>query len=175
MHLIINFLIYFLVFTNSTLSLSPSQRHGVMDLSLSLSHSRLSLSFLLFFSFFPSFLAFLFGFGVLLTARFSSFFFFFFFLFYTHTHTHTHTHTYIYIYIYIYFKVFMGSWKLLGWLAGTGMGEVRGAQAKNQGAQAFFMKILYTKKKKFLDPGGARAPFALCLGPSLYIYKRKKE
>ena len=47
------------------------------------------------------------------------------------------------------------------------MGEVRGAQAKNQGAQAFFMKILYTKKKKFLDPGGARAPFALCLGPSL--------
>ena len=54
----------------------------------------------------------------------------------------------------------MGSWKLLGWLAGIGMGEVRGAQA-------FFMKILYTKKKKFLDPGGARAPFALCLGPSL--------
>ena len=47
------------------------------------------------------------------------------------------------------------------------MGEVRGAQAKNQGAQAFFMKILYTKKKKILDPGGARAPFALCLGPSL--------
>ena len=136
MHLIINFLIYFLVFTNSTLSLSPSQRHGVMDLSLSLSHSRLSLSFLLFFSFFPSFLAFLFGFGVLLTARFSSFFFFFSFFFFTHTH--------IYIYIYIFFKVFMGSWKLLGWLAGTGMGEVRGAQAKNQGAQAFFMKILYT-------------------------------
>ena len=61
----------------------------------------------------------------------------------------------------------MGSWKLLGWLAGIGMGEVRGAQAKNQGAQAFFMKILYTKKKKILDPGGARAPFALCLGPSL--------
>ena len=29
------------------------------------------------------------------------------------------------------------------------------------------MKILYTKKKKYLDPGGARAPFALCLGPSL--------
>ena len=61
----------------------------------------------------------------------------------------------------------MGFWKLLGWLAGTGMGEVRGAQAKNQGAQAFFMKILYTKKKNILDPGGARAPFALCLGPSL--------
>ena len=165
MHLIINFLIYFLVFTNSTLSLSPSQHHGVMGLSLSLSHSCLSLSFLLFFSFFPSFLAFLFGFGVLLTARFSSFFFFFF-LFYTHTHTHTH----IYIYIYIYFKVFMGSWKLLGWLAGIGMGEVRGAQAKNQGTQAFFMKILYTKKKIFGPRGG---PGPLCPLPGsvpAYMY-----
>ena len=142
MYLIINFLIYFLIFTNSTLSLSLSRRHGVMSLSYSLFPSRLSLSFLFFFSFFPSFLAFLFGFGVLLTAR-----FFFFFLFYTHTH------------IYIYFKVFMGSWKLLGWLAGIGMGEVRGAQAKNQGTQAFFMKILYTKKKIFGPRGG---PGPLC-------------
>ena len=142
MHLIINFLIYFLIFTNSTLSLS-------------LSHSRLSLSFIFFFSFVS---AFLFGFGVLLTARFS---FFSFFFFYTHTHTHTHTH----IYIYIYIKVFMGSWKLLGWPVVIGMGE--GGQAKNQRAQAFFMKILYTKKNKIWTQGGARAPFALCLGPSL--------
>ena len=52
----------------------------------------------------------------------------------------------------------MGSWKLLGWLAGIGMGEVRGAQAKNQGAQAFFMKILYTKKKKIWTQGGAGPP-----------------
>ena len=48
-------------------------------------------SFLFFF--FPSFLAFPFGFGVLLTAGFSSFFFFFFFFL---------------TYIYIYIKVFMG-------------------------------------------------------------------
>ena len=67
-------------------------------------------------------------------------------------------HIYIYIYICIYFKVFMGSWKLLGWLAGIGMGEVRGAQAKIQGAQAFFMKILYTKKKIFWTQGGPGPP-----------------
>ena len=140
MHLIINFLIYFLIFTNSTLSLSPSRRHGVMSLSYSLSPSRLSLSFLFFFSFFPSFLAFLFGFGVLLTVRFSSFFFLFSFL-----------------HIYIYFKVFMGSWKLLDWLAGIGMGEVRGAQAKNQGPKLFLWKF-YILKKKIFGPRGGPGP-----------------
>ena len=61
----------------------------------------------------------------------------------------------------------MGSLKLLGWLAGwdrDGWGE--GGWTKNQGgAQAFFWKILHTKKKKFW----ARAPFALRLGPSLWL------
>ena len=113
-----------------------SRLHGMMGLSLSLSRSRLFLSFLLFyFSFFPSFLAFPFGFAVLLTARSSSSssssFYFYFYLFI------------FYIYIYI-FKVFMGSWKLLGWLAGIGMVEVRGARAKNQGGPSLFLKILHT-------------------------------
>ena len=110
----------------------------------------------LFFSFFLFFLHF-WLFYLVLGSYWLLGFFFFFFLF-------------SFLHIYIFFKVFMGSWKLLGRLAGIGMGEVRGAQAKNQGAQAFFMKILYTKKKKFLDPGGARAPFALCLGPSLVLW-----
>ena len=132
-------------------------RHSVMGLSLSLSCSHLSLSFLFFFSFFPSFLAFPFGFGVLLTTRFSSSSF----LFYTHTHTHTHTYIYIY-------KVFIGSWKLLGWSIRIGMVKVRGAQAKNQGGPSLFLKILHTKIFFFFgDPGGAWAPFALYLGPSL--------
>ena len=49
-----------------------SRRHDMMGLSLFLSCSRLSLSFLffLFFYFFPSFLAFSFGFGVLLIVGF---------------------------------------------------------------------------------------------------------
>ena len=47
---------------------------------LSLSLSRLSLSFLFFFSFFPSFLAFLFGFGVFDWLPSFLFFFFFFLL-----------------------------------------------------------------------------------------------
>ena len=128
MHLIINFLIYFLIFTNSTLSLSLSRRDGSLTFSISLSPLPFS-SFLFFIFSFVS--AFLFGFGVLLTARFSSFFLFF--------------------YIYIYIKAFMGSWKLLDWPVGIGMGE--GGQAKNQRAQIFFMKILYTKKKIFWTPG----------------------
>ena len=133
MHLIINFLIYFLIFTNSTLSLSLSQHDGSLTFSVSLS----PLPFFSFLFFFFSFVsAFLFGFGVLLTARFSSF--------------------YLFIYLHIYIKVFMGSWKLLGWPVGIGMGE--GGQAKNQRAQAFFMKILYTKKKNFLTQGGPGPP-----------------
>ena len=70
------------------------------------------LPFFLFFYFFPSFLAFPFGFGVLLIAG-----FFFFFN----------------IYIYIYFKVVMGFENSWAGLAGIEMVEVRGAQAKNQG------------------------------------------
>ena len=64
----------------------------------------------------------------------------------------------------------MGSWKLLGWLAGIGMGEVRGTQAKNQGAQAFFMKILYTKKKKFWTQGGRGPPLpSAWVRPCIYV------
>ena len=151
MHLIINFLIYFLVFTNSTLSLSPSQRHGVMGLSLSLSHSRLSLSFLLFFLFFLHFWLFYLVLGSYWLLGFLLFFFFFFY----------------FLKIYIFFKVFMGSWKLLGWLTGIGIGEVRGPELKTKGPKLFLWKFYILKKKKILDPGWARAPFALCLGSSL--------
>ena len=67
-------------------AVASSWHHGVMGLSLSLSCSHLPFFSFLFFPFFPSFLGFPFGFGVLLTAFFS-------FLFFK----------------YIYFKVFMGS------------------------------------------------------------------
>ena len=65
-----------------------SQRDGSLTFFVSLSPFPF-FSFLFFFSFFPSFLAFPFGFRVLLTPGFSSFLFFSF--------------------IYIYIKVFMGS------------------------------------------------------------------
>ena len=134
MHLIINFLIYFLIFTNSTLSLSLSQRDGSLTFSVSLS----PLPFFSFLFFFFSFVsAFLFGFGVLLTARFSSFYLF------------------IYLHIYIYIKVFMGSWRLLGWPAGIGMGE--GGKLKTKGPKLFLWKF-YILKKKIFGPRGGPGP-----------------
>ena len=132
MHLIINFLIYFLIFTNSTFSLSLSQCDGSLTFSVSLSPLPF-FSFLFFFFSFAS--AFLFGFGVLLTARFSSF--------------------YLFIYLHIYIKVFMGSWKLLGWPAGIGMGE--GAKLKTKGPKLFLWKF-YILKKKFFGPRGGPGP-----------------
>ena len=86
---------------------AASRCHGVLGskrvwYSLSLS----PLPFFSFiFSFFPSFLAFPFGFGVFCLVFFSFFLFFIF---------------------YIFFKSFHGL-LLLGWPAGTGMVEVRGA------------------------------------------------
>ena len=125
-----------------TFSVTASRCDGSLTFSVSLSP-------LPFFSFIFFFFSFISGFSIWFWGLTDCYVFFFFF----------YTHTYIYIYIYFFFKVFMGSWKLLGWLAGIGMGEVRGAQAKNQGAQALFMKILYTKKKNFWTQGG---PGPLC-------------
>ena len=142
MYLIINFLIYFLIFTNSTLSLSLSRRHGVMSLSYSLFPSRLSLSFLFFFSFFLSFLAFPFGFEVLLilTAGFSSLFLFLFFFLSFHGLLKTPG---------------LAGWERNGW---------------GEGAQAFlfiyfFLKFSYTK---IFSPGSVPVLFATRLLQKLF-------
>ena len=101
----------------------------------------------LFYFFFPSFLAFPFGFEVYYCAGFSSFFFF------------------SLLYIYIYFKVFMGSWKILGLRAGIGMIEVGGwaktqggPELKTKGLKPFFLKKIYILKKKNFGPRGGPGP-----------------
>ena len=72
---------------------------------------------------------------------------------------------FFFFFTYIYFKVFMGSWKLLGWPIGIGMVEVRGARVKNRGGQSLFLKILHTKKKKFWTQGGLGPPL-----PSTWVH-----
>ena len=72
---------------------------------------------------------------------------------------------FFFFFTYIYFKVFMGSWKLLGWPIGIGMVEVRGARVKNRGGQSLFLKILHTKKKNFWTQGGLGPPL-----PSTWVH-----